>query len=409
MNRKERIVLLLLAAINFTYILDFMIMMPLGNYLMPFFNISSRQFSLLISAYFFSAGVSGFIASFFIDRFNRKTVLLLAYTGFLIGILCCAFSPTYSILLLCRILVGVFSGLIGSLILTIAADLTPYLRRGKAMGVVMVGYSVAALFGVPFSLYLANIFNWNGIYFFIGGVVVILLPLLIRYFPKMDGHLAVTTTEKVDPFLVLKDISKSRNQVLALVLTATIMLSHYSIIPFLNPFLEFNKGFSKAQIPIVYLVGGALTLFTSPFLGKLADRIGKHRLFIILSFIATIPIAIFTNLPDVSFYSVLVVTGFWFILGSGRVIPAQALISNVVSTAHRGSFMSVNSSVQQIFIATASLIAGLVVVKTPENTLENYEITGYISIAFTLISVFVISKLHSRTIKPGLVDEKKGV
>ena len=407
MQSKEKIILLLLAAINFTHILDFMIMMPLGNYLMPYFNISSQQFSMLVAAYTFSAGISGFLAAFFVDRFDRKKVLLVGYTGFLIGTLFCALSPTYAVLLLSRIVAGIFGGLIGAQVLSIVADLVPYQRRGAAMGIIMAAFSVASVFGVPFSLYLSNIFNWHGPFFFVAGLGALLLPFLIKYLPKMDGHLTAINQVKVNPIVLLKDILQNRNQVLALLLSATIMLGHFMIIPFLNPFLEFNKGFSKTQTPIVYMVGGALTLFASPLLGKVADKVGKHRLFIFMALTATIPIAIITNLPTVPFYMVLVVTGFWFVVSSGRTIPAQAIISNVVSSERRGSFMSINSSVQQIFVGLASVIAGLVVVKTPSNAIQHYEITGYISIAVTLLSILVITKLNSRMVATDTLEKKK--
>ena len=302
---------------------------------------------------------------------------------------------------------GIFGGLIGAQVLSIVADLVPYERRGTAMGIIMAAFSVASVFGVPFSLYLSNIFNWHGPFFFVAGLGALLLPFLIKYLPKMDGHLTAINQVKVNPIVLLKDILQNRNQVLALLLSATIMLGHFMIIPFLNPFLEFNKGFSKTQTPIVYMVGGALTLFASPLLGKVADKVGKHRLFIFMALTATIPIAIITNLPTVPFYMVLVVTGFWFVVSSGRTIPAQAIISNVVSSERRGSFMSINSSVQQIFVGLASVIAGLVVVKTPSNAIQHYEITGYISIAVTLLSILVITKLNSRMVATDTLEKKK--
>lgn len=396
MNNKERIILLLLAAINFTHILDFMIMMPLGNYLMPYFNISSQQFSMLVAAYTFSAGISGFLAAFFVDKFDRKKVLLVGYIGFLVGTFCCALSPTYGILLASRIVAGVFGGLIGAQVLSIVADTIPYERRGAAMGIIMAAFSVASVFGVPFSLYLANIFNWHGPFFFVAGLGCVLIPFLIRYLPKMDAHTAINKGKSINPLALINDILKDRNQVLALSLSATIMLGHFLIIPFLNPFMEFNKGFSKIQTPIIYMVGGALTLITSPFLGKIADKIGKHRLFVVMAIVTTIPIALITNLPTVPFYLVLCITGFWFVVSSGRMIPAQAMISQVVANERRGSFMSINSSVQQIFVGLASVLAGFIVVKTPSNAIINYEITGYISILVTLISIFFVSKLNTR-------------
>ncbi len=396
MDFREKIILLLLAAINFTHILDFMIMMPLGNYLMPYFDISSQQFSMLVAAYTFSAGISGFLAAFFVDRYDRKKVLLMGYSGFLIGTLFCALSPTYFILLISRIVAGIFGGLIGAQVLSIIADLIPYQRRGAAMGIIMAAFSVASVFGVPFSLYLANIFNWHGPFFFVAGLGAILIPFLIKYLPKMDAHIKENRQAKVSPLDLLSDIGKDKNQLLALALSATIMLGHFLIIPFLNPFMEFNLGFSKVQTPLIYMVGGILTLFSSPILGRVADKIGKHRLFIIMAMVVTLPIAVITNLAPISFYLVLSVTGFWFIVSSGRMIPAQAMISNVVTSERRGSFMSINSSVQQIFVGIASVLAGLIVVKTPSNAILNYEVTGYISIVITLLSIVFVSKLNTR-------------
>lgn len=396
MDSKEKVILLLLAAINFTHILDFMIMMPLGNYLMPYFNISSQQFSMLVAAYTFSAGISGFLAAFFVDKYDRKKVLLTGFSGFLVGTLFCALSPTYFILLFSRIVAGIFGGLIGAQVLSIVADLIPYQRRGTAMGIIMAAFSVASVFGVPFSLYLANIFNWHGPFYFVAGLGAILIPFLIKYLPKMDAHTMESRQTKVSPLELLRSIGKDKNQVLALALSATIMLGHFLIIPFLNPFMEFNMGFSKVQTPMIYMIGGALTLVSSPLLGRLADKIGKHRLFVIMALVAILPIALITNLPPFPFYLVLAVTGFWFVVSSGRMIPAQAMISNVVSTERRGSFMSINSSVQQIFVGIASVLAGFIVIKTPSNAILNYEITGYISIVITLISIVFVSKLNTR-------------
>ncbi|HEY0770602.1 MAG TPA: MFS transporter [Sphingobacteriaceae bacterium] len=403
MNSKEKIVLLLLAALNFTHILDFMIMMPLGNYLIPYFDISSQQFSMLVAAYTFSAGISGFLAAFFVDNFDRKKVLLVGYSGFLLGTLCCALAPSYSFLLLSRVVAGTFGGLIGAQVLSIVADLIPYERRGMAMGIIMAAFSVASVFGVPFALYIANIFNWHGPFFFVVGLGVVLVPFLIRYLPQMHTHIN-RNVQKIDPFSLIKEVTKDKDQVLALALSACIMLGHFLIIPFLNPFMEFNMGYSKLQTPMMYMVGGALTLVTSPYLGRVADKIGKHKLFVIMAIVAVIPIALITNLPVMPFYLVLCITGFWFVVSSGRMIPAQAMISNVVSPDRRGSFMSFNSSVQQIFTGFASVLAGAIVVNTPENKLLNYEVTGYISIAVTLLSLVFVSKLDTRLRRKNLAD-----
>lgn len=396
MNSKERIILLLLSALNFTHIMDFMIMMPLGNYLMPYFGISSQQFSFLVAAYTFSAGASGFLAAFFVDRFDRKRVLLFGYIGFLLGTICCALAPSYSFLLISRIIAGLFGGLIGAQVLSIVADLIPYERRGTAMGMIMAAFSVASVFGVPFGLYVANHFNWHGPFIFVAGLGIILVPLIMRYMPKMDAHLKNGTAKTVTPLSLVGGIVSDSNQLLALGLSACLMMGHFMIIPFLNPFMEFNMGFSKTETPMIYMVGGALTLFSSPLMGKLADKIGKHRLFVILVILAVAPIALITNLPKIPFFLVLTITGFWFVVSSGRSIPAQAMISNVVPPERRGSFMSFNSSIQQIFVGLASVIAGLIVVKTPENKVLHYEVTGYLSIGIILLSIVLASMLNTK-------------
>ena len=396
MEMKERLILLLLTLLNFTHIMDFMILMPLGNYLMPYFNISSQQFSWLVAAYTFSAGISGFLAAFFVDRFDRKRVLLFAYAGFLIGTLCCAVAPAFEFLLIARVVAGLFGGLIGAQVLSIVADLVPYERRGAAMGMIMAAFSAASVFGVPFGLYIANLFNWHAPFFFVVILGTLLVPFLIKFLPKMADHVHDGRENKVGPVTLVADVFRNSSQLYALGLTASMMMGHFMIIPFINPFMEFNMGFSKTQTPLIYMVGGLLTIFTSPMIGRIADKLGKYNVFVVL-ILASIPlIALITNLPHIPFYFVLCITGAWFVVSAGRFIPAQAMISNVVPPERRGSFMSFNSSVQQLFVGFASVLAGLIVVKMPDNTLDRYEVTGYVSIGMILVAVAVATMLNKR-------------
>jgi DHA1 family inner membrane transport protein len=406
MNTREKIILLLLATLNFTHIMDFMILMPLGNHLMPYFKISSQQFSFLVAAYTFSAGVSGFLAAFFVDKFDRKRVLLFGYIGFLLGTVCCGLSPGYVFLLLSRIVAGTFGGLIAAQVLSIVADIFPYERRASAMGYIMAAFSVASVFGVPFGLYLANHLNWHAPFFFVAGLGTLLVPFIIRYMPRMNRHIIKARRNKISPLQLVSGIISDRNQVLALSLSACMMLGHFLIVPFLNPFMEFNMGFSKNQTPMVYTVGGFLTLFSSPIIGRLADKAGKHRLFVIMILLAVAPIWLITNLPQLPFYVVLCITGFWFVVSSGRAIPAQAMISNVVPPERRGSFMSFNSSMQQIAVGIASLLAGFIVVRDVDNKMLHYNITGYLSIGLILICIFISARMQTRLPKNDRMDKE---
>ncbi|HVE61500.1 MAG TPA: MFS transporter, partial [Chitinophagaceae bacterium] len=280
MNRKEKIILFLLASINFTHILDFMIMMPLGNYLMPYFQISPRQFTLLVAAYTLSAGVSGFVAAFFVDRYDRKKILLVGYIGFLLGTIACGFAPSYHLLLVARLIAGVFGGLIGAQVLSIVSDVFTYERRGAAMGAVMSSFSIASTIGVPFALYLSNIFSWHAPFLLVGFLGIVLIPFISKYVPAMDAHI-LEKDEDVRKFDVIKTVWQNPTQRMALLFSGLIMMGHFLIIPFINPYLEFNNGYSKTQTPMVYLVGGIAAFFAANILGKISDRLGKLKVFTI--------------------------------------------------------------------------------------------------------------------------------
>ena len=388
MNKKERILLFLLAAINFTHILDFMIIMPLGNYLIPYFHITTQQFSLIVSAYSYSAFASGIIAAFVIDRFDRKNSLLFGYIGFIIGTLLCGLAPDYKLLIAARILAGLFGGLIGAQVLSIVADTFPYEKRGRAMGSLMAAFSVASVLGVPISLYIANLISWHAPFILVAVLGFLLIPFTIKFIPPMKAHIKANADHKpAEAFLV---VFSRKNALIALALSALIMFGHFLIVPFMNPFMEFNVGFTKNEIPLIYVVGGVATLFSAPVFGKLADVYGKLRIYTI-SGLVTLPFVYFiANMPSIAFYYVLIVTGLWFVVANGRSIAAQAMVSNVIEPQYRGSFMSLNSSFQQLFVGSASFIAGLVVTNDPSTKkIYNYDWVGYISIGVLAFCIFL--------------------
>ncbi|HUQ96649.1 MAG TPA: MFS transporter, partial [Chitinophagaceae bacterium] len=322
MNRNQKPILFLLAAINFTHILDFMIMMPLGNYLMPYFKISPQQFTLLVAAYTLSAGISGFIAAFFVDHYDRKKVLLFGYTGFLVGTLACGLAPSYHLLLVARLLAGTFGGLIGAQVLAIVSDMFRYENRGRAMGAVMSSFSIASTIGVPFALYLANAISWHAPFILVALLGVVIVPLIYRFVPAMDAHINTSEDGSLKKLDVLKDVLKNPTQRLALLFAGCIMMGHFLIIPFINPYLEFNKGFSKAQTPMIYLVGGIAAFFAANMLGKLADKYGKLKVFVTCVLFSLPLVFIITQLPAVPFYVVLFLFALWFTMGTGRGVSS---------------------------------------------------------------------------------------
>jgi len=394
MTWKERIILILLAALNFTHILDFMILMPLGNYLMPYFGISPQKFAILVSAYTISAGISGFVAAFYVDNYDRKKVLLAAYIGFLAGTICCGLAPTFMTLLIARVVAGLFGGLIGAQVLSIVADTFPYERRGTAMGAIMSAFAVASTFGVPFSLYLANRISWHAPFLLVGILGIILIPLLNRYLPSMTGHLH-QEGQKRNKWKVMTDVLEDKIQYTALIFSGLIMLGHFMIIPFINPYMELNVGFSKNITPLIYLVGGVCSLLASNILGPLSDRYGKLLIFTICTLGALPLVFTITNLPPTQLYfPVLTLFGVWFIAATGRGVTSGAMISQVVRPEHRGSFQSFNSSVQQLGSGAAALLTGFIVSKDAiSGQLLHYDILGYISIAVLLTCVVLGNKI----------------
>jgi MFS transporter, DHA1 family, inner membrane transport protein len=391
MNKKERQILALLAALNFTHILDFMIMMPLGNYLMPFFKINTTQFSLLVSSYAFSAGTSSFLSAFFVNKYDRKKVLLLAYIGFLAGTFACGFAPSYHYLLLARVIAGIFGGMLGAQVISIVADLFAFERRGQAMGAVMAAFAIASTVGVPFALYLANAFSWHAPFILVASLGIVVVPFIYSLLPSMNKHIASASDTKA--IEVIKSVVNDKKQMLALLFSGLMMMGHFMIIPFINPFLEFNKGYPKTQTPLVYLFGGICAFFAANIIGKLSDTFGKWKVYIICIIISLPLVFIITNLPNMPIAFVLVLFCIWFTASTGRGVTAQALVSNVVDPKFRGSFQSFNSFMQQLGTGLASIVAGLVVTKNDMGKLEHYPVLGFLSILTLVATVFVGRKI----------------
>jgi predicted MFS family arabinose efflux permease len=383
--QSEKKIMLLLACVNFTHILDFMIVMPLGNYLMPTFNINAHEFTLIVSAYAISAGTSSFISAFFVDNFDRKKVLLFGFIGFILGTLFCAVAPTYSFLLMARIFAGLFGGLIGAQVISIVADLIPYERRGQGMSIVMSSFSVASIIGVPTALYLAKSFGWHAPFILVVCLGCILIPFLIAHIPSMQSHISVE--HKEDKIQSLIRVLKVRKQWMALVFSALMMMGHFLIIPFINPFLEFNNGYSKSQTPLIYLVGGFASFLGAIVLGKLSDKYGKFIVYQACILISLPLVIAITNMPPIHFGFVLCAFAVWFVVATGRGIAAQAMVSNIVEPEHRGSFQSFNSCVQQLGTGFASLITGYIVVKEPNGKILHYDHAGYLSVFILIVSL----------------------
>ncbi|MCH7402656.1 MFS transporter [Belliella kenyensis] len=389
---KEKLLLWTLAAINFTHIVDFMILMPLGPQLMRIFEISPREFGLLVSSYTFAAGFSSFMGAFVLDKYDRRTIMLWVFTGFFLGTLACAFSPNYVVLLIARVISGLFGGLTSALILAIIGDVIPDSRRGRAMGLVMAAFSVASVFGVPFGLFIASLSNWHAPFLFLAGISAIIFWMIYKYVPSLTDHI-VSGNKKPSPIEVIQRVTSNANQMRAITLTIMIMLGQFMIIPFLSPYMVANVGFTDMQLTYIYMAGGAFTIFTSPWVGKLTDKYGKVKVFTIFMSLNVIPIGLITHLGMTPIPYVLLISTMFFVTSNGRMVPASALITGTAKPENRGSFLSFNSAVQQLSAGFASFIAGLILAENATGQLVNFNIVGYIAIFFSLLCIPLIRRI----------------
>ncbi len=395
---KERALLLVLAAAMFTHIMDFMIMMPLGSQLMRVFDVSPQQFSFLVASYTVTAGISGFLAAFVIDRYDRKKTLLFVYSGFALGTLACAFAEHYAVLLAARSIAGAFGGIIGAIILAIVSDAVPLERRASAIGLVMASFGVASVVGVPFGLFLASEWSWHYPFLLLGILSIALCGLMVITVPALTQHLGAN--RPLRPGELIQQIFGSRNARLGLMFTSLLMLGHFTIIPFVAPYMVGNVGFTELQLAYIYFVGGLCTLFFSPWVGRMADRYGRLQVFTVFGTLAIIPILIITNLMPVPIWVALIITAFFFICSNGRMVPSTTMETAVIKPHLRGSYMSIRSSVQQLSSGLASLIAGAIVVEQPTafagnaKALINYHYVGAIAALFSVAAIFVARRLN---------------
>ncbi|PHI20538.1 MFS transporter [Lewinellaceae bacterium SD302] len=445
---KEKQLLFILAAVQFCHIIDFMIIMPLGKTLMRDLDISAQQFSLIVTIYAFMAFVAGLVSTAFIDRFDRKVALIFLFTGFTLGTLACAFTPSYSTLLIFRGVTGAFGGTLGALVLAIVGDVIPLKRRASAMGWVMTAFSAASVVGVPAGIYIAAEAGWRMPFIVVAilsGVILLLVPKLV---PSLRGHLSMATLAGADrrssselpsvivagsselksektplsrdelrqsgapvagptastpadtvrppsAFAPFRTIFGDPNQRAALLFTVVLMLGHFSIIPFIAPYMQLNVGFEDKEVSLIYLIGGLLTVVLLPLFGKLADRYGRMLIFSLASGLALFSIFALTNLPSVPIWIALIVTSSFFVVASGRSVPATTMITSVVQPENRGSFMSIRQSFNEAALALSSFVAGFIIVEDTDGSLLHYDWVGYFAIFMSVVAIFVARRLKA--------------
>lgn len=389
----EKFVVAVLSFLQFTIILDFMILSPLGAVLMPTLHVTPSQFGLVVSVYAFSAGISGLLAAGFADKFDRKKWLLFFYAGFVLGTLFCGLAPNYELLLMARLVTGLFGGVIGSIIFAIITDLFPLEKRGRVMGFVQTSFAASQILGIPLGLFFANIWGWHSPFIMIV-IVASLAGLLIAFKLKpINGHL-LNRIER-HPFHHLWETVSNTHYLQAFATTALLATGGFMIMPFSSAFTVNNLGVHIETLPMVYMITGLCAIVTGPIVGKLSDSLGKFRVFLFGSVLSIVMILIYTHLGATPVGWVILVSAIMFVGISSRMIPSQALMSAVPEASKRGSFMSISASIQQVSGGFASVLAGWIVSVKSDGSLEHFEVIGYvvaISTCITLGQMFFIDR-----------------
>lgn len=389
--KRELWLLLTLAGIQFTHILDFMIMMPLGPQFTKIFAITDAQFGVLVSAYTLAAGASGLLAATYLDKFDRKKLLLTLYILFGLATLACGLAPTYYSLMAARILAGIFGGVLSALSQTIIGDVIPFERRGRAMGIVMTSFSVSTVAGVPLGLFLAAHFNWHAPFFGIAALVGLLAMGAYMTLPTLTDHLKASN--KPSAWSGIKQVLADTNHLKAFAFSGLLMFAGFTVIPFITIYLQTNVGWKTDQVPYVYLCGGLVTLLTARWIGVLTDRKGKVFMFRLMAVLVIFPMVANTLTQGWPMWAVLLVSTTFFACMSGRMIPGMAIITSAANPQLRGTFMALNSAVQSASMGLAAFIGGLIISRDAQNLVQHYWVAALVGACASLAAIFVVGKL----------------
>jgi predicted MFS family arabinose efflux permease len=391
-TRYEIFVIAILSFLQFTIILDFMVLSPLGAILMAELSLKPAQFGMVVSAYAISAGISGLLAAGFADKFDRKKMLLFFYAGFIIGTLLCGIAPDYHFLLVARIVTGLFGGVIGSIIFAITTDLFRLEVRGRVMGFVQMAFASSQVLGIPAGLYLANAWGWHSPFIMIVGMSVIVGVIIIVYMRPVNAHLKIHSERNV--FQHLGQTLSKPDYLRAFAATTLLATGGFMLMPFASAFSVNNLGLSLKDLPMLYMVTGICSMVAGPLIGKASDSVGKYKVFVGGSLLTIVVVLIYCNLGITPLSTVMVISVVMFVGVTSRIISSSALLTAVPSPADRGAFMGVNSSVQQFSGGIATFVAGVIVVQSPGGKLENYGILGYVVTGAMLITMVMMGVIN---------------
>ena len=389
----QKFAVFILAITQFTVILDFMVMSPLGDILMKTMQLKPSHFGLVVSAYAFSAGISGLLTAGFADKFDRKKLLLFFYTGFILGTILCGVVTSYPLLVAARIITGLFGGVIGSISMAIVTDLFSMQQRGRVMGFIQMAFGASQIFGIPVGLYIATAWDWHAPFLAVAVLAVLIAVLIALKLKPLTEHLAIQKENSAFQHL-LHTITK-REYRIGFSATAVLSVGGFMLMPFGSAFAINNLKITEEQLPLLFMIAGMSTLIIMPFIGKLSDKIDKFKIFAAASIWTILTVAVYTNLSETPLWLVALINVLMMMGVMSRMVPSTALVTSVPAKEDRGAFMSINSSLQQISGGIAAAFAGTIVVQKDNfSPLEHYNSLGFIIIGISALSILLLNRVN---------------
>lgn len=394
LTRYQWLAVAILALTQFTVVLDFMVMSPLGDLLMKDFKVKPDQFGIVVSSYALAAGLSGFLTAGFADRFDRKRLLVFFYSGFILGTLFCGLAESYNQLVWARILTGLFGGVMSSISMAIVADIFSLEQRGRVMGFMQMGFGLSQIVGIPLSLFIADMYNWQTPFYLIVGLSVGMLLAILMALKPINAHLALKRENSA--FKHLLATIKNRNYRIGFLATAFMSLGGYFMMPWGSAFAVNNMGISQKELPFLFMVVGVSTFMIMPLIGILADKINKFQLFMTASIVMIASVLVYVHLGETTLFVLIVVNIFMMGGIMARMVPSQALTTSVPEAKDRGAFMSINSSLQQIAGGIAAMIGGKIVWQySPSSPLMNFDLLGYVVVGVIIINIYLTYRVYN--------------
>jgi predicted MFS family arabinose efflux permease len=397
---SERSLVFLIGAGQFINTLDFTMVLPLGPDFAKALNIPVSNLGMLGASYTAAQLVASLAGALFLDRFDRRRALTVAFTGLVVATAACGFATGLVSLLAARMVAGVFGGTAETLAYTILSDAIAPERRGRAMGAVASSLAVASMLGVPAGLELARLAGWRAPFFTLAAVGAVVTIAVASMLPPQRAHLLV----QQGPF---HELLRRPLVWLGLTCVAIGTTAHYTMVPNVSAYFQFNRSYPRDQLGLLYMIGGAFAFGTARLVGWLADR---HGAALVVAFGAALYAAVlivgFIYPVDAIPVRVIFVG---FMISSGfRFVPMMALASLITGPEERARFLSLESAVDSVAVTIGAMLGAQILSERPDGSLAGIDDLAWLAIAMTFVYAALCYAI-TRAVRAGIAVSARSI